>query len=73
MIADIGLMIGAYIVFRVLSEWGSWETEPSTGTRAGLTFVGIGVLVVVGACLWDIFTASSSFTEALKGLPGVPH
>jgi hypothetical protein len=73
MIADIGLMIGAYIIFRVFSEWGSWEAEPGTGTRAGLTLVGIGVLVVVGACLWDIFTASSGVAEALKGLPGMPR
>jgi len=61
MIGDIGLMIGAYIVFRVFSEFATWEDD--WNKHWGLGLLGIGVILVVVGGVYGILTSSASIAN----------
>ena len=72
MIGDIGLMIAAYIVFRVCSEFVSWSDKPGYIGRVFVALVGLGAIVVAGMGVYDILSSSLQIGEAMDALDALP-
>ncbi len=69
MIPDLGLMIGAYVVTRMILLL-SRKDEQAGGALVKVTAVGTILIVIV--CLVDLLTAGAQTSRAFEGLPPAP-